>query len=106
MLVLYMAPQSPVDQGLRFETSPDATEVWVEVTLADEKGPRKTPERTARLSVVGTAARYDFRAPKDTYVVTAEARGPEAAQATITRTLKLEGSPIKVALVPGRGAPQ
>lgn len=100
LLVLYLAPQNPVDQGLRFETSPSATEVRVEVVRAGERARNDVPERTARLAVVGTAARYDFRAPKDTYVITAEALGPEPAKASITRTLKLEGNPVKVALIP------
>lgn len=100
LLVVYLAPQSPVDQGLRFETSPSATEVLVEVSRPGERSAGAPPERSAVLAVIGTAARYDFRAPKDTYVVTAEARGPEAAQASITRTLRLEGNPVKVALFP------
>ena len=100
---MYLAPQTPVEQGLRFETSPNATEVRVEVARA---GPsNQTPDRSARLAVVGTSARYDFRAPKDTYVVTAEAIGPGPAQTTVTRTLKLEGNPVKVALFPAGGAP-
>lgn len=95
---MYLTPQTPVEQGLRFETSPSATEVHVEVARADT--PNQAPERSARLTVIGTSARYDFRAPKDTYVVTAEAFGPGTSPASLSRTLKLEGNPVKLALLP------
>lgn len=99
LLALYLAPQTPVEQGLRFETAAGATEVRVEVARSATP---HLPDRSARLSVVGTVARYDFRAPKDDYVITAEALGAASAEASMTRTMKLEGHPVKLALVPAK----